>query len=121
MKLLLAILPTLVLVVFSQVATKWRIQVLGTASLLETGASRIWTYLSDFWIWAAYGAAFMGGVFWMFVVERYPVSVAFPIYIGLTVLCVAVAGVAGFGEPFTARLALAILLILGGVALAVNS
>lgn len=120
MKLLLAMLPTLALVVFSQVAAKWRIQVL-QASLTEPATSRLWTYLTDGWIWCAYGAAFLGGVFWMFVVERYAISLAFPVYIGLTVLCVALAGAFLFGETVGAQRVLAIFLILFGVALAVRS
>lgn len=113
-------LPTLLLVVFSQLATKWRIEALQPGAAADA-ASRLAVYLSDIWIWAAYGAAFLGGVFWMFVVERYPISLAFPIYIGLTVLCVALGGVFLFGETIRLQHALAILLIVMGVALAVRS
>lgn len=120
MKLLLAMLPTLVLVVFSQVGTKWRIQAL-QAHLDDPATSRLWLYLTDWWIWSAYGAAFLGGVFWMFVVERYDISLAFPIYIGLTVLCVALAGALLFGEQIGLTRVAAIALILSGVALAVRS
>jgi len=120
MKLLLAMLPTLVLVVFSQLTAKWRVQFL-QGGLADSSTGRILAYLSDPWIWASYGAAFLGGVFWLLVVERYAISLAFPIYIGLTVLFVALGGVLLFGEAIRPLQGLAIVLIVSGVALAINS
>lgn len=119
MKLLLAMLPTLVLVVFSQLTAKWRVQLL-KADMPDTTAARVLSYLSDFWIWASYGAAFLAGIFWLLVVERYAISLAFPVYIGLTVLFVTLGGVVLFGEAMRPPQVAAILLIVAGVALAVN-
>jgi multidrug transporter EmrE-like cation transporter len=120
MKLLVAMLPTLVLVVFSQLVSKWRVQLL-KGQLTGDSAGRLVSYLSDFWIWASYGAAFLAGIFWLLVVERYAISLAFPVYIGLTVLFVTLGGVLLFGEAIRPLQAVAVLLIVTGVALAVNS
>lgn len=120
MKLLIAMLPTLLLVVFSQLTSKWRVQLL-KGQLTESSTTRLLSYLSDFWIWASYGAAFLAGIFWLLVVERYAISLAFPVYIGLTVLFVTLGGVFLFGEAIRPLQGVAILLIVAGVALAVNS
>jgi multidrug transporter EmrE-like cation transporter len=120
MKMIAMMLPTIALVVFSQLAVKWRVQAL-QAVLAEAAGSRVLVYLSDPWIWLSYGAAFVGGVCWMFVVERYAISLAFPVYIGLTVLCVVLGSVALFGERIAPLQIIAVLLILAGVSLAVRS
>lgn len=118
MKLLLAMLPTIALVVYSQLVTKWRV---GSVALdLPADADRwvrLWSYLTDPWIVSTYAAALGGSVAWMFVVERHDLSVAFPVYVGLTVATVALAGMALFGEAMNWQRALSIALILAGVAL----
>lgn len=118
MKLLLAMVPTIFLMVYSQLVTKWRVQ-----SLFDSGAegqgeaSRVMAYLSDPYIISAYVAALAASVAWMFVVERNAISIAFPLYIGLTVALVAVGGVVLYGEPVTLARILSIALILAGVAI----
>jgi multidrug transporter EmrE-like cation transporter len=119
MKMLLAMLPTLVLVIFSQLATKWRVQAL-QAEAAANASGKLFTYLTDLWVLAAYAAAFLGGVFWIFVVERYAISLAFPVYIGITVVCVAIGGIFLFGESLAPLQYLAIALIVAGVTLAVQ-
>jgi multidrug transporter EmrE-like cation transporter len=57
----------------------------------------------------------------MFVVESHAVSLAFPLYIGLTVALVVLGGICLFGEPITAQRILAIALILAGVAIGSRS
>lgn len=120
MRMLVAMFPTLVLVIFSQLATKWRVQALH-ADAATAGSGRLFTYLTDAWIWAAYAAAFAGGVFWLFVVERYAISIAFPIYIGITVVCVTLGGAFLFGEALGALQWVAVMLIVVGVTLAVQN
>lgn len=120
MRMLLTMLPTLTLVVFSQLAIKWRVQTLQHSSTADM-TSRLVNYLSDAWIWAAYAAAFLGGVFWMFVVERFAISVAFPVYIGATVVCVLIGSALCFGEALRPVHLLAVVLIVAGVMLAVQS
>ena len=122
MKMLIAIMPTVLLVVFGQLVTKWRVQLLGS---LPDGdgdrLSRVVVYLTDPYIIAAYVAALLGSVAWMFVVERYAISVVFPLYIGLTVLLVVLGGVVIFGEQMSMTRVLAILLIFAGVAIGARS
>ena len=118
MKMLLAISPAVVLMVLSQLVTKWRIQHLyetgtGTPDRLE----RLVTYLSDPFIIGTYIAALAASIAWMFVVERYAISIAFPLYIGLTVVMVAAGGITLLGEPLTSSRAVSIALILVGVAI----
>lgn len=122
MKLLLAMSPTILLVVYSQLITKWRVQLLGGAAPAEGGRwGRAVAYLSDPYVISAYVAALVGSIAWMFVVERYAISVAFPIYIGLTVMFVMVGGMLVFGEEVTAMRVLAIVFILVGVAIGSRS
>lgn len=122
MKMLLAIMPTVLLVVCGQLVTKWRVQLLGTLPGADGDRlSRAYVYLTDPYIVAAYVAALLGSVAWMFVVERFAISVAFPLYIGMTVLMVVVGGVVLFGEELSTTRILAILLILAGVAIGARS
>lgn len=118
MKLLLAMLPTLVLVAYSQLVTKWRIT--ATMERLPVDAdrwARLWHYLADPFIVSAYVAALAASVAWMFVVEQHDLSLAFPVYVGLTVASVALAGMVLFGESMNWQRVLSITLILAGVAL----
>lgn len=122
MKMLLAIMPTVLLVVCGQLVTKWRVQLLGSAPGGDGDRwSRAFVYLTDPYIVSAYIAALLGSVAWMFVVERYAISMAFPLYIGLTVLLVVLGGVLIFGESMSTLRVLAILLILAGVAIGAHS
>lgn len=118
MKLLLSIAPTVFLALYGQLITKWRIRLL--AEKLEPGAgavTRAVHYLSDFYVLSTYAAAVAGSIAWLFVVERQPLAVAFPVYIGTTVLLVAVGGVVLFGETFTPTRVMGMTLIVAGVAL----
>jgi multidrug transporter EmrE-like cation transporter len=55
------------------------------------------------------------------VVERYPVSLAFPLHIGLSVMAVVIGGIYLFGEPITLSRILAVVLILAGIAIGSRS
>jgi multidrug transporter EmrE-like cation transporter len=79
------------------------------------------TYLSDPYILSAYIAALASSMTWMFVVESYPVSLAFPLHIGLTVMAVVLGGIYLFGEPITAPRILAVALILAGIVIGSRS
>lgn len=117
MKMLLAISPTILFIVYGQLIIKWRVEsLLATGDVAAGRLSRLSVYLTDPYIISAYLAALAGSVAWMFVVERYAVSLAFPLYIGLTIVMVAIGGAALFDEPMTATRAISILLILAGVA-----
>ena len=116
MKLLLAMSPTVFLVVYSQLITKWRVgSMQGGMRGAADGASRLMTYLKDPYIITAYLASFLASIAWIFVVEKYDISNAFPIYTGLIVFLVALGGLFFFQEEFTAQKVVAILLIILGV------
>jgi len=122
MKLILAILPTMLLVVYGQLVIKWRVTALsGPANPADGALSRLLSYLGDPYILSAYAAALASSITWMFVVESYAVSLAFPLHIGLTVLAVVVGGIYLFGEPVTAPRILAVCLIVAGIAVGSRS
>lgn len=122
MRLILAILPTMLLVVYGQLVLKWRVNALsGPANPADGAFARLLSYLGDPYILSAYAAALAASITWMFVVESYAVSLAFPLYIGLTVLAVVVGGIYLFGEPVTASRILAVCLILAGIAIGSRS
>lgn len=116
MRLILAILPTMLLVVLGQLLIKWRVGVLAAAAPSAAGPlDRLSLYLTDPYVLAAYVAALASSVTWMFVVESHPVSLAFPLHIGLTVIAVVAGGIYLFGEPITAPRIVAVCLILAGI------
>ena len=116
MKLILYLMPTFLLVVYGQLVTKWRVDALSAAVPPHSAPlDRLWAYLADPYILSAYAAAVGGSVTWMFVVESYPVSLAFPLHIGLTVAAVVLGGVWLLGEPFTPARIIAVTLILAGI------
>ena len=118
MKLILAILPTMLLVVYGQLIIKWRVVALSNLANPADGAlGRLVSYLGDPYILSAYVAALASSMTWMFVVESYPVSLAFPLHIGLTVMAVVIGGIYLFGEPITAPRILAVALVLAGIAI----
>ena len=116
MKLILTMSPTISLVVYGQLITKWRVEQI-SKSLPDSGGKLfgLMSYLTDPYIVSAYAAALGGSIAWIFVVERYDLSLAFPIYVGLTIALVALGGVLMFNEPLSLRRLLSILLILAGV------
>ena len=118
MNLLLSIAPTVLFAVYGQLITRWRVREL--AEQLAPGASmftRAWHYVWDPYILSGYLSAVAGSIAWFFVVERKPLAVAFPVYVGVTVLLVALAGVWVFGETLNATRVFGMLLIIAGVAL----
>ena len=117
MKMLLAIAPAVILMVYGQLVTKWRVHSMVAASDgSQTFLARAMGYLLDPYVLTAYVTTFAASVAWMFVVERYPISTAFPIYIGLTVVMVTAGGALLLGETMTGWQVLSIVLILAGVA-----
>ena len=122
MRLILLMLPTIALVVYGQLIVKWRVAALAGAAQPGSGPlDRLAVYLLDPYILSAYAAALGGSVTWMFVVESHAVSLAFPLYIGLSVALVVLGGIWLFGEPITPQRILAIALILAGVAIGSRS
>lgn len=117
MKLLLAMSPTIFFVVYAQLITKWRIGTLSVAIQNSPDKlSRLYIYLSDPLILSTYLAALAGGVAWVFVVEKFEIAVAFPIYVGLTVLVMAICGSLLFSEHIGVSRIFGMVLIVLGVA-----
>jgi multidrug transporter EmrE-like cation transporter len=116
MNVILYALPTILLVVYSQLISAWRLRHLAQHVVLPPDKlSRAMSYLLDPWIASAYVAAFAGGVAWLFVVERFDVSLAFPIYIGLIIAIVTLASAVLFHDPLPLSKICGILLIVTGV------
>lgn len=115
--MLLAIAPAVILMVYGQLVTKWRVHSMAAAADgSQSFLTRAMGYLLDPYVLTAYVTTFAASVAWMFVVERYPISTAFPIYIGLTVIMVTAGGALLLGETITGWQVLSIVLILAGVA-----
>jgi multidrug transporter EmrE-like cation transporter len=122
MKLLLTMSPTVILVVYSQLATKWRVGTLfGDTVPAVDALSRLLIYLKDPYIVSAYFASFIASITWMFVVENHAISKAFPIYIGSVILLVTIGGLLIFREPISPQRMASIALIILGVILGSNA
>ena len=118
MQLFLTVVPTVLLVVVGQIVTKWRVSELQNLAHIDASqAARLKLYLTDPFIITAYCLAVMSSISWMIVVERYDISLAYPIYIGLSLITIIAAGVFFFNEPLNAGKILALSLILTGVVL----
>jgi multidrug transporter EmrE-like cation transporter len=115
MKLLISILPVVFLVVISQIVTKWRLSQLAEKLLNLSGWPKLYIYLTDFYIISAYIISFLASVFWLLVAEKYDISIAFPVYIGLTVILVFFGGVFFLNEPISVNKSVSIALIILGV------
>jgi len=116
MKLFLALLPTILLTAYGQLVIKWRI----TALIATTGESsgltaRAILYLSDPYIFSAFVLSFLSAIAWFFVAERYPVSIAFPTYVGALFAIVTIASALLLKEHISAQQLAGLALILIGV------
>lgn len=87
----------------------------GSENYIANHTSRLFAYLSDPYIISAYVAALASSMTWLFVIEKHPVTIAFPLYIGLIVIMVITAGIFIFNEQMTITRIIAVLLILAGV------
>jgi multidrug transporter EmrE-like cation transporter len=114
MKLLIYVIPVAFLVAYSQLVVKWRSLFGGEISLDKDFPSKLVGYFSDWYILSAYSAALLGSFLWLVVVSRIPLSIGFPIYIGVTFLMVIIGSWLFLGESLsTARLAAAGLILSG--------
>lgn len=122
MNLLLSTFPIAVLVAFSQIIVKWRMND-SLAQLLPADASmieRLRLYLTDPYIFSAYAAGLAGSFLWLYVIARLPLAIAFPVYQGLTFVLVIVGSFMLLGEPLSWTRLLAVALIMAGIALGVQ-
>lgn len=120
MKTYLLILPIALLVTYSQLIVKWRS---GSAEHTQAAsfAAHLLRFLMDPVILSAYGAALFASFAWLYVVTRLPLTVAFPVYIGVTFVMVLFGGWFFLAESLSATKILAVILILAGIALGLHA
>lgn len=116
----LLIIPIAFLVTFSQLIVKWRSNT-SESVLGLTFSQHLVRFLTDPVILSAYAAALIASFAWLFVVTRLPLTVAFPVYIGITFAMVLTGGWYFLDEAMSAAKLFAILLILCGVVLGIRA
>jgi multidrug transporter EmrE-like cation transporter len=116
MKLLLAMFPTILLTAYSQLIIKWRVTTLAaTAGESASVSARASHYLTDPYIISAYVFSLLSAIAWLYVAERYPVSIAFPTYVGVLFAIVTVGSALLLKETISAQHLVGLSLILVGV------
>ncbi len=115
-KLFLLILPTLLLSSYGQLVTKWRVTELMERQTGMPGKfDRLLTYIADPYILSAYTFSFLSSVAWMYVIEKFPVSIAFPTYVGMLFVVVSVGSSLMLKESITLQQVAGMALIVAGV------
>ena len=120
MKTYLLILPIALLVTYSQLIVKWRSSTVGHQATQDF-SKQLFKFLSDPVILSAYVAALLASFAWLYVVTKLPLTVAFPVYIGVTFAMVLLGGWFFLSEALTATKLIAVLLIFGGIVLGVTA
>lgn len=119
MKFLLALLPTIMLTAYGQLMTKWRVSKFPELQHSDaTAFDRLLVYITDPYIISAYVFSFLSSVAWLYVVEKYPVSIAFPAYVGILFSVVLLGSSLLLHEPISLQLIAGIVIIITGVAVA---
>lgn len=116
MKMLMYILPVTMLVAYSQLIVKWRtakVEIINTPS--QGVLDKLLSFLSDPYIFSGYLMALLGSFLWLFVISRIPLSIGFPIYIGITFLLVIVGSWLILGEELTLIKLISALIIFIGI------
>ena len=110
----LLVLPISLLVAYSQIIVKWRSGYIN-ASVDHWGIRQVANYLFDPVIFSAYLAAFVASLAWLYVVIKLPLTVAFPVYIGVTFILVLLGGWLFLSEAMTISRLISMVLILAGI------
>ena len=110
----LFVLPISLLVAYSQIIVKWRSGYIN-ASVDHWGIKQVANYLFDPVIFSAYLAAFVASLAWLYVVIKLPLTVAFPVYIGVTFILVLLGGWLFLSEAMTISRLISMVLILAGI------
>lgn len=114
------ILPISLLVTYSQLIVKWRsslVDHLPGSGFLQ----HLSKFISDPVVLSAYAAALFASFAWLYVVTKLPLTVAFPVYIGVTFAMVLLGGWFFLSETLTATKLIAVLMIFSGIVLGVTS
>lgn len=120
MKNYLLILPIALLVTFGQLLVKWRassVEYPVGSNILQNFAR----FTADPVNLFAYAAGFIANLGWLYVITKLPLSTAFPVYMGTTFTMVLLGGWIFLAETLTVSKIAAVLLIMGGVMLAVST
>jgi multidrug transporter EmrE-like cation transporter len=117
MKLLPLLLTPVFLLVASQLLTRWRMPALSEGTVGLSALRRLVIYMTDPYVMLAYALALTGSAAWLLVLEQFPVSLAFPLYISMTVLLVLLGGLVFFGESLSAMQAAGVALVTVGAVL----
>jgi multidrug transporter EmrE-like cation transporter len=120
LKTYLLILPIALLVAYSQLIVKWRTNAVGQ-EVAQDLSKQLFKLLGDPVILSAYAAALFASFAWLYVVTKLPLTVAFPIYIGVTFAMVLLGGWFFLSEALTPVKLVAVLLIFGGIVLGVTA
>lgn len=120
MKTYLLILPIALLVTYSQLIVKWRANVMGHVASTNY-SHQLFSYLTDPVILSAYAAALLASFAWLYVVTKLPLTVAFPVYIGVTFAMVLLGGWAFLSETLSVTKLIAVALIMGGIVLGISA
>ena len=116
----LLILPIALLVTYSQLIVKWRTN--AEINALSSGlVERMLRFLADPVIFSAYGAALLASFAWLYVVTRLPLTVAFPVYIGVTFTMVLLGGWLLLGETMSVSKVVAVVLIMAGIVVGLSA
>ena len=119
MKMLLAILPTIMFTAYGQIIGKWRVtQLMASQENKLPFSERILSYITDPYIISAYVFSFLSSFAWLYVIEKYPVSIAFPTYIGILFVVVLIGSAFMLREPISTIQLIGIGLIMSGVLVA---
>ncbi len=78
-------------------------------------------FFADPVIVSAYAAALFASFAWLYVITKLPLTVAFPVYIGVTFAMVLFGGWHFLSEPMSVTKIVAILLILSGIVLGISA
>jgi multidrug transporter EmrE-like cation transporter len=116
----LLILPIALLVTYSQLIVKWRSNAVGDMKAASF-TQHLLNFLTDPLILSAYVAALMASFAWLYVITRLPLTIAFPVYIGVTFIMVLLGGGLFLAEALTPSKVIAIMLILCGIVLGVTA
>jgi multidrug transporter EmrE-like cation transporter len=116
----LLILPIAFLVTYSQIIVKWR-----SGNIEQTQAmnmvQRLIKFLSDPFVLSAYAAALLASFAWLYVVTKLPLTIAFPVYIGITFAMVLYSGWFFLAETLTPTKLIAVSLIFSGIVLGITA
>ena len=116
----LMILPIALLVTYSQLMVKWRSNA-AEDFVAASFPQYLIKFLTDPVILSAYAAALFASFAWLYVVTKLPLTVAFPVYIGVTFAMVLLGGWFFLGETLSTPKIIAVMLILCGIVLGVTA